>query len=62
MKLTRYGKKLKLKFFKWTTITCGVFAVCFPFFHGISKTEEGYYEVVLNGEKLGAVNGEKIVN
>lgn len=62
MKLTKYGRKLKLKYFKWTMIACAAFAVSFPFFDGMSKTKEGYYEVVLNGENLGAVNDEDIVN
>lgn len=62
MKLTKYGKKLKLKYFKWAMIACGMFAVFYPFFEGIAKTQEGYYEVVLNGETLGVISEETMAN
>lgn len=61
-RITKYGKKMKLTYIKSAVITCGLMVVGFPWFNGLSETKEGYYAVVLNGEKLGAVSDVEIVD
>lgn len=61
-RITKYSKKLKLTYIKSAIITCGLMVVGFPWFSGLSETKEGYYAVVLNGEKLGAVSDVEIVD
>lgn len=55
-KITKYSRKLKLTYVKCALTVCGVMVVAFPWFGGMSRADEGYYTVVLNGERLGAVS------
>lgn len=54
--ITKYSRKLKLTYIKSALAICGMMVVAFPWFSGMSETDEGYYAVVLNGERLGAVS------
>lgn len=58
--ITKYGKKIRWVFLKSAAIVCGVMVVAFPWFDGFSSTDEGYYSVVFNGEKLGVVSSPDI--
>lgn len=53
--ITKYSRKLKLTYVKSALAVCGIMVVAFPWFSGMSKADGGYYAVVLNGERLGAV-------
>lgn len=54
--ITKYSRKLKLTYVKSALAVCGLMVIGFPWFGGISRADEGYYAVVLNGERLGAVS------
>lgn len=59
-KITKYARKLKWVYIKSAGIVCGLMVVMFPWFNGLSSTDEGYYSVVFNGEKLGVVSSPDI--
>lgn len=54
-KITKYGKKIKWVFIKSAVMVCVAMVVLFPSFDPFEHQGEGYYSVVFNGEKLGAV-------
>lgn len=58
--ITKYGKKIRWVFLKSAAAVCGIMVVAFPWFDGFSSTDEGYYSVVFNGEKLGVVSSPDI--
>ncbi len=58
--ITKYSKKMKLTYVKSALAVCGLMVVAFPWFKGMSKTDDGYYAVVLNGERLGAVGQAEV--
>lgn len=58
--ITKYGKKIRWVFLKSATIVCGFMVVAFPWFDGFSSTDEGYYSVVFNGEKIGVVSSPDV--
>ncbi len=60
MKITKYARKLKWVYIKSAGIVCGLMVVAFPWFNGLSSTDEGYYSVVFNGEKIGVVSSPDI--
>lgn len=60
MKITKYARKLKWVYIKSAGIVCGLMIVAFPWFNGLSSTDEGYYSVVFNGEKIGVVSSPDI--
>ncbi len=59
-RITKYSKKIKLTYIKSAGVICAGMILAFPWFGSLSHTEEGYYTVVLNGEKLGAVQDDQI--
>lgn len=56
---SKYSRKLKMTYVKTALAVCGIMVVAFPWFKGTSTTDEGYYSVVLNGERLGAIGDAK---
>lgn len=59
-RITKYSKKIKWVYFKSAVAVCILMIVAFPWFYGFSSTDEGYYSVVFNGEKLGVVSSPDI--
>lgn len=60
--ITKYSRKLKLTYAKSALVICGLAVVAFPWFGRLSSADEGYYSVVLNGEKLGAVSDASVAD
>ena len=60
--ITKYNKKIKWVFIKSATVICGFMIVFFPWFEQLSSTDEGYYSVVFNGERLGVVSSPDTAN
>lgn len=60
--ITKYNKKIKWVFIKSAAVICGFMIVFFPWFEQLSSTDEGYYSVVFNGERLGVVSSPDTAN
>lgn len=60
-RITKYSKKIKLRYIKSAGIICGLMVLAFPWFSNLSETEEGYYSVTVNGTEIGVVGSEDIV-
>ena len=60
--ITKYSKKIRWVFIKTAAAVCGFMIIAFPWFDGFNSTDEGYYSVVFNGEKLGVVSSPEIAD
>ncbi len=61
-RITKYSKKIKLTYIKSAGIICAGMILAFPWFGSLSQADEGYYTIVFNGEKLGAVQDKQIAD
>lgn len=58
-RLTKYSKRMKLRFIKSAGIISATMIIAFPWFSNFSNTNENYYTVVLNGINMGAVDSRE---